>query len=254
LNQYRKKRKYNLPRFAVRELKMNNRIVLITGGNKGLGYEAARRLKELGYCVIIGARDPALGETAAEKLGIEWVSLEVTNTESVHQAALEVEQRKGRIDILINNAGIPGARRPAEDLTGEDAELVFAVNVAGPVRVIHNFLPLLRKSSAPVIVNVSSGMGSFSATHDPERPESKGLVPIYSASKSALTMLTTRYAKALPGILINAADPGYTATDFTDHLGTQTVSEGTDAIIELATLPADGPTGIFIDRFGTARW
>lgn len=233
---------------------MTERIVLITGGNKGLGYETASRLKQMGYTVIIGAREQVRGQAAADALGVEWIQLDVTNTESVLAAAAQIETSKGRLDILVNNAGIPGRRVPTTELTGEDAELVFAVNVAGPVRVIHAFLPLLTKSTAPVIVNVSSGMGSFAATHDPDRLESKALVPIYSASKSALTMLTTRYAKALPNILINAADPGYTATDFTDHKGIQTVAEGTDAIVTLATLPPDGPTGTFIDRNGSASW
>lgn len=233
---------------------MTRRIVLITGGNRGLGYETAARLRDLDHTVIIGARDTARGTEAAQVLGVEWVAIDVTDSASVARAAEEIARRKGRLDILVNNAGISGPRLPAAELTGEIAERVFAVNVAGPVRVINAFLPLLRQSSAPVIVNVSSGMGSFAATHDPDRLESQGLVPIYSASKAALTMMTTRYAKALPDILINAADPGYTATEFTNYQGIQTVTEGTDAIITLATLPPGGPTGTFIDRHGPANW
>ena len=131
---------------------------------------------------------------------------------------------------------------------------ICTVNVVGIVRVTHAFLPLLRKSANPVIVNVSSGMGSFAATHDAGRIESINLAPLYTASKAAVTMLTTQYAKSWPEVKVNAADPGYTATDFNGHSGPQTVTEGTDAIVELATIGADGPTGTFRDRHGAMAW
>ena len=118
----------------------------------------------------------------------------------------------------------------------------------------HAFLPLLRKSANPVIVNVSSGMGSFAATHDPERVESRPVAPLYTSSKAAVTMLTTQYAKAWTDMKVNAVDPGYTATDFNGHRGPQPVTEGTDAIVELATIGANGPTGTFRDRHGTVAW
>ncbi len=139
-------------------------------------------------------------------------------------------------------------------LTGDDAELVFETNVISVVRVTNAFLPLLRKSHAPAVINVSSGMGSFALTHDPERIESKITAPLYTASKAAVTMLTTQYAKAIPGVRFNAADPGYTATDLNGHSGLQTVTEGTDAIVTLATEDPSAGTGRFIDRFGPVAW
>jgi NAD(P)-dependent dehydrogenase (short-subunit alcohol dehydrogenase family) len=229
-------------------------ITFITGANKGLGYETARRLIELGQTVIIGARDRERGQIAADVLGARFVPIDVTDDGSVHQAALDVEAHEGHIDTLINNAGIIGRHAPADELTAADAELVFQTNVFSIVRVTGAFLPLLRKSTTPAVINVSSGMGSFAATHDPERIESTIAAPLYTSSKAAVTMLTTQYAKALPDIRINAADPGYTATDLNNHGGSQTVTEGTDAIVTLATEGTDAGSGRFIDRFGTVAW
>ncbi|GAA3146673.1 SDR family NAD(P)-dependent oxidoreductase [Nonomuraea roseoviolacea] len=226
----------------------------ITGANRSLGYETARRLIEAGHTVLIGARDLERGQAAAEKLGARFVQIDVTDDASVAAAAADVEAREGAIDVLVNNAGILGTHNPADQITAADARAVFEVNVVGIVRVTHAFLPLLRKSANPVIVNVSSGMGSFAATHDPERVESRLVAPLYTSSKAAVTMLTTQYAKALPDVKVNTADPGYTATDFNGHSGPQTVTEGTDAIVELATIGADGPTGTFRDRHGEMAW
>lgn len=233
---------------------MDTRIVLITGGNKGLGYETARRLHSLGYKVYIGARDSGRGEEAAKALGVAWLALDVTDEASVRAAAARLAAAEGRLDVLINNAGVSGGHKKAADLTGEDAQAVFATNVIAPVRVMNAFIPLLEKSENPVIVNVSSGLGSFALVHDPARPESKVPAPLYCASKSALSMLTVQYARALPHMRINAADPGGTATDLNAHQGQQTVAEGTDAIVYLATLPANGPTGRFVDRNGPVPW
>ena len=232
----------------------DKRIAFVTGGNKGLGFETARRLHASGQTVYIGARDAERGQAAADELGVAFVHLDVNDEESVAAAAADLERREGRIDVLVNNAGIPGPFKEAADLTGEDAAQVFGTNVVGIVRVTHAFLPLLERSESPVIVNVTSGMGSFALVHDPDRIESSVRAPLYSASKSAVTMLTVQYAKALPHVRVNAADPGYTATDFNDNNGTQTVAEGTDAIVELASIGADGPTGTFVDRDGTVGW
>jgi NAD(P)-dependent dehydrogenase (short-subunit alcohol dehydrogenase family) len=229
-------------------------ITFITGANKGLGYETARRLAQLGHRVIIGARDPERGQSAADRLGVRFVPIDVTDDASVKSAAADIEAHEGRVDTLINNAGIIGRHAPAGDLTGEDAEHVFATNVTGIVRVTGAFLPLLRNSQAPAVINVSSGMGSQALTHDPQRVESTIASPLYTASKAAVTMLTTQYAKALPGIRFNAADPGYTATDLNRHSGHQTVTEGTDAIVTLATEDPSAGTGRFIDRFGPVAW
>jgi NAD(P)-dependent dehydrogenase (short-subunit alcohol dehydrogenase family) len=142
----------------------------------------------------------------------------------------------------------------AEELTADAAMEGFAINVFGPIRVTHAFLPLLRAAEHPRIVNVSSGVGSFQRILEPGRVENAVMLPVYPATKAALTMLTVQYARALDGILVNAADPGFTGTDFNNHRGTRTVTEGTDGIVHLATLPPDGPTGTFQDRHGTVPW
>ena len=234
----------------------NQTITLITGANKGLGYETARRLKEEGHKVYLGARSTQRGQKAADEPGVNFVQLDVTDGASVAGAAAEIDRLEGRLDVLINNVGIPGPRKEVADLTAADAAEVPGANVVGTVRVTHAFLPLLQYSDAPIIVNVSSGMGSFAATQDDSRIESKVGLPLYSASKAAVTMLTTEYAKLLPNMRVNAADPGYTGTDFNGNRGTQTITEGTDAIVRLATLTpeADGPTGTFTDRHGTVGW
>ena len=229
-------------------------ITFITGANKGLGYETARRLADLGHQVIIGARDPERGQAAADRLGVRFIPIDVTDDTSVKNAAADIEAHEGHIDVLINNAGIIGSHAPADELTGTDAEHVFATNVAGIVRVTTAFLPLLRKSQAPAVINVSSGMGSQALTHDQRRVESKIAAPLYPASKAAVTMLTTQYARALPDVRFNAADPGYTATDLNGHNGHQTVTEGTDAIVALATEDPSAGTGRFLDRLGPVAW
>jgi NAD(P)-dependent dehydrogenase (short-subunit alcohol dehydrogenase family) len=224
--------------------------ILITGGNRGLGHEAARRLLAAGHDVWIGARDPERGRAAAEALGARFVALDVTEDASVAAAAETV----GELDVLINNAGISGGRVPVPDVQPADVARVFETNVYGIVRVTHAFLPALQRSENPVIVNVSSGMGSFAITGDPGRVESTIVGLAYPASKSAVTMLTTQYAKAFPQMRVNAVDPGYTATDFNRHSGPQTVAEGTDAIVAMATIGPDGPTGTFTDRHGAVPW
>jgi NAD(P)-dependent dehydrogenase (short-subunit alcohol dehydrogenase family) len=225
-------------------------ITFITGANKGLGRETARRLIELGHTVVVGARDPERGTEAAAALGARFVPIDVTDDASVAAAAKNVAEHEGRVDVLVNNAGIIGPHRDAIDLTSVDALSVFEVNLFGVIRATAAFVPLLRRSADPVIVNVSSGMGSLAFTHDPSRVESTIIAPLYTASKAALTMLTTQYAKAFPDIRINAVDPGYTATDLNAHSGPQTITEGTDAIVGLATERPGAGSGRFVDRFG----
>jgi NAD(P)-dependent dehydrogenase (short-subunit alcohol dehydrogenase family) len=224
---------------------------LITGANKGLGYETARRLLEAGHTVWMGSRDEARGQQAADALGGRFVQLDVTNDASV-ASALETITAEGGLDVLINNAGITGSRSDVADLTGDDALEVYNTNVVSVVRTTNAFLPVLRQSTAPTIVNVTSGLGSFAAVHNTERIEAQVIAPLYNSSKSAVTMLTVQFAKAYPEIRINAADPGYTATDLNGNSGYQTVTEGTDAIVELATREGQGATGTFIDRTGVA--
>lgn len=230
------------------------KTTFITGANKGLGFETARRLTELGHTVLLGARDADRGRRAATELGVRFVQIDVTDDASVAAAAADVAAREGRIDVLVNNAGITGSLASAEELTGADAARVLDTNVAGVVRVTTAFLPLLRASDAPSVVNVSSGLGSVALTRDPERVESQVVAPVYAASKAAVTMLTTQYAKALDDVRFNAVDPGHTATDLNGHSGTQTVVEGTDAIVTLATEDPGAGTGRIIDRYGTLTW
>ncbi|MGC5015642.1 SDR family NAD(P)-dependent oxidoreductase [Streptosporangium sp. DT93] len=229
-------------------------VTFITGANKGLGYETARRLVELGHTVLVGARDPERGARAAAELGARFVHIDVTDDASVDAAAADVADHEGSVDVLINNAGIAGPHADPATLTGADALGVLDVNLVGVVRTTTAFLPLLRRSADPVIVNVGSGLGSLAITHDPSRIESSVIAPLYTASKAALTMLTTQYAKALPDVRVNAVDPGYTATDLNGNSGPQTVTEGTDAIVGLATEKPGARSGRFVDRTGEIAW
>lgn len=229
-------------------------VTLITGANKGLGYETARHLIELGHKVYLGARDEQRGRSAADALGAQFVRLDVTDDASLKAAAVTIFDREGRLDVLINNAGIAGARMTPDEVTAAEMRRVFDTNVFGIVRVIQAFLPLLRTSQAPVIVNVSSGLGSFAMVTDSETMESKVNSLAYSSAKAAVTMLTVQYAKGLPDMRVNAVDPGPTATDLNGHRGVQTVEMGADAIVKMATIGRDGPTGTFTDREGTVPW
>lgn len=227
---------------------------LITGANKGLGFETARRLVALGHTVYLGARDRERGEAAAQRLGARFVQLDVTDDASVTAAVAWLRQQPGGLDVLINNAGIAGGTTPPPDVTVDAVRDVYETNVFGLVRVTHAMLPLLRASTNPVIVNVSSGLGSFGVVHDTSRIESKVAALAYCSSKSAVVMLTVQYAKTLPEMRVNVVDPGYTATDLNHHSGPQTVEQGTDAIVRLATIGQDGPTGTFQDAAGIMPW
>ena len=231
---------------------------LITGANKGLGYETARRLVAAGHTVYLGARNPELGRSAAERLGARFVELDVTDESSVTAAAKQI-QADGGLDVLINNAGIEG-RTPdggfvlPKDTTAEEVQTLFDTNVFGVVRVIHAFLPLLERSAGPVIVNVSSGLSLTRGLIDPAAPSHFYPAISYPASKAAVNMITVQYAKAYPGIRINAVEPGYTKTDLNHNTGTQTVEEGAEIIVRMAQLSPDGPSGGFFDVNGSIAW
>jgi NAD(P)-dependent dehydrogenase (short-subunit alcohol dehydrogenase family) len=218
---------------------------LITGANKGLGFEAARQLTAAGHRVWIGARDLTRGRRAAEALGAEFVQLDVTDDASVEQAVETV----GALDVLVNNAGIS-----AGEATADDMRAVYETNVFGAVRMLHAFIPLLERSREPVVVNVSSGLGSLGLASDPDSPWADFSFPVYASSKAALNMLTLKYAGAFPRMRINSVDPGYTATDFNAHRGTQTVEEGAETIVRYALTAPDGPTGGFFDASGPTPW
>lgn len=238
---------------------MTSTIALVTGANKGLGRETVRRLASKGWQVFLGARDVTRGEaTAAEfvtnGLDVRFVPLDVTSDASVAAAADTVKAVTGRLDVLINNAGIGGPRTAPADTRPDELREVFETNVFGPIRVTNAFLPLLRVSEHPRIVMVSSGVGSIATVTDPKW---QGLLPPalgYPTTKAALNMLSTMYASGLPDIRVNAVDPGYTATDLNGNSGFQTVAEGTDAVVAMATIERDGPTGGFFDRMGTTPW
>ena len=244
---------------------MGQSSVLITGGNKGLGLEAARRLGELGWTIFLGSRDECRGRAAAGKLtdggaNVVMVPLDVASDESVAGAVRLVREHTDRLDVLINNAGAPGRGIAPADATADEIHSVYDTNVYGPIRVTHAFLPLLQAAEHPRVVMVSSGGGSFTVVTDPEQPFSRIHELAYSSSKAALNMITIRYAQALPKIKFNVAIPGevanrkFAATDMNNHTGELTATEGTDSIIKLATIGGDGPTGIFIDRLGPVAW
>ena len=229
-------------------------VTLITGANKGLGREAAGRLIAVGHTVYVGARNPDRGAEAAQALGARFVQLDVTDDGSVAAAAARLEAEVGHLDVLINNAGIAGVVADPRVVTADHLIEVYATNVFGVVRVTHAMLDLLERSEAPVVVNVSSGLGSFGVTTDPDRTESARHALAYSSSKAALNMLTSQYAKAFPHLRCNVVDPGFTSTDLNGHRGTQSVEEGTDAIVAMATIGPDGPTGTYSDRHGPVPW
>lgn len=206
-----------------------------------------------GHDVWIGARDPERGRAAADELGARFVQLDVTDDDSVALAAAEI-QNAGGLDVLVNNAGIAGGRTPVPEVTAADLRRVYETNVFGIVRVLHAFIPLLERSNQPVVVNVSSGMGSLGVTTDPDRLESTIVGLAYPSSKAAVNMLTSQYAKAYPGMRINAVDPGYTATDLNGHRGTQSIEEGAEIIVRMASASAAGPTGGFFAASGAVPW
>ena len=226
---------------------------LITGGNKGIGYETARRLVAAGHAVWIGARDTERGQAAADALGASFVRLDVTDDASVASAVSTVGDEAGHLDVLINNAGILGDVTAPGDMTVDQLRAVYETNVFGVVRVTNAFLPLLRRAESPSVVNVTSGLGSFTLVHDPDRVESQYPLAAYGSSKTALTMLTVQYAKATPDVRFNAVDPGQTATEFTGNLG-HDVSDGADAAVRIATLGSETPTGTVTDREGVLPW
>lgn len=226
---------------------------LVTGANKGIGYETARQLVAAGHTVWIGSRDLARGRAAAEELGARAVQLDITDDASVDAAAATIEA----LDVLVNNAAVEergdgNAVIGPVDLTADLVRNTFDTNVFGTVRVLHAFLPLLQRSAAPVVVNVSSGLGSLTVVSSMPADIYPGVA--YPASKAAVNMITVQYAKALPHLRINAADPGFTKTDLNGNTGTQTVEEGAEVVVRLAQLGPDGPTGGLFNTAGSVPW
>lgn len=230
------------------------RVALVTGANKGLGRETARRLLAAGHTVYLGSRDAGRGQRAADELGARLLLLDVTDDRSVTAAATRVRDQAGRLDVLVNNAAVVGALdRATADVGADDVRIVHDTNVLGVVRVTRTFLPLLLDSPAGVIVNVSSGMGSLTRTTDPRHMESAWPSLAYASAKAALNMLTVQYAKAFPTLRINAVDPGLTATDATGGMG-KSIDQGVRAAVAMALIDGDGPTGTFTDSDGPVPW
>lgn len=231
---------------------------LITGATRGIGEATARRLASAGHTVWIGARDKDRGHALAEEIGARTVVLDVRDDDSVRAAAARVEAAGG-LDVLVNNAGIEprlagNAIPTPADESADDVLRTFETNVLGVVRVTHAFWPLLHRSPAPVIVNVSSGLASLAGLSDPDSPTHFYPGLSYPASKTAVNALTVQYAKAFPAARVNAVEPGFTATALNGFAGTQTVDEAAEAVVRLAQLGPDGPTGTFVSRQGPLPW
>ncbi|PWU49759.1 dehydrogenase [Micromonospora sp. S4605] len=253
------------------EDRTDRKIALVTGANKGIGRATAEQLATLGMTVLIGARDPRRGEEAATTVRAAGgdahpVTLDVTDAGTARAAARWIEGRFGRLDVLVNNAGITGSGQvspaDAHDQVPSSVDLdmvrsVFETNVFGVIAVTNALLPLLRRSPAPRIVNVSSHAASLTLSSDPDGPLA-GLLPsaAYSPAKTALSALTVQYANELrkDGILVNAVAPGFCATDSNNHTGFLTPAQGAAVVVRLATLGADGPTAGFFGADGPVPW
>jgi NAD(P)-dependent dehydrogenase (short-subunit alcohol dehydrogenase family) len=232
---------------------------LITGANKGLGFATARILIAAGNTVYLGSRDVERGLRAAEQLGARTVQLDVTDDASVAAAVKSIEAGGG-LDVLVNNAGIQkemgddGAVIGAADVTADLMRQTFETNVFGVVRVLRAFLPVLQRSTDPVVVNVSSGLASITrvSTHGTPAYAYQGVA--YPASKAAVNMITVQYAKAFPNMRINAVEPGFTKTDLNWNTGRQTVEQGAEVIARVAQMGPDDPTGRYFDAAGAVPW
>lgn len=240
---------------------VEGKIALITGANKGIGLEIARQLGAQGITVLIGVRDENRGREAAEKLQAEQINahivqLDVTNQDSIDEAASHIKSEFGKLDILVNNAGIAVENVPPSQLDMEVLRRTYDTNFFGVFAVTKAMLPLLRKSDAGRIVNMSSGLGSLAQNTDPNYEYAEVKLLGYNSSKTSLNAMTIQFAHELKDtpIKVNSADPGYVATDLNSYGGSRTVQQGASAPVRLATLPADGPTGGFFDENGIVPW
>lgn len=237
--------------------------VLITGANKGIGFEVARQMAEKGYFVFVGCRNEQNGNAAVEKLknlGLphcEFLRIDVADAFSVKQAAEAVAAKSAVLDILINNAGIPGAQ--PQNISHCDITMMqelFNTNYFGAIQTTQAFLPLLKKSSLPVIVNVSSELGSLSMQTSAARKSNWDLYPVYAATKTALNTFTILLAHELKdtAFKVNSVTPGYTATDLNNFAGFKTAAQGALPVVRLATIDRDGPSGKFFSDEAEVPW
>ncbi|SOC07027.1 SDR family NAD(P)-dependent oxidoreductase [Rhodobacter maris] len=236
------------------------KIVLVSGANRGIGAAVAAALARAGVHVLLGARTLEAGEAAAAPIRAEGgkvtvVQLDVTDAASVAALAGNLAADFGYIDILVNNAGVGLDYVPGLSAV-EKMEQMLAINVVGGLRLTEAMLPLLEKSTAPRIVNVSSELASFGLRHDPSWGHHDKVMPLYAASKAAVNALTLGYAFALAdkGIKVNAICPGYTATEATNFMPDRTVDEAAVVILQMALLGDDGPTGGFFNDQGPLPW
>jgi len=236
-------------------------VALVTGANKGIGFEVARAIAKAGYTVLLGARNPTSGREAAailtgEHLDVRFVELDVTRMESISSAAARIGADFGKLDVLVNNAGIADPQDgPPSRANVAVIERVLRTNFLGAVAMAQAVLPLLRKSDAGRIVNVSSDLGSITRHGDPTWKYAQVKVLGYCASKAALNMFTVQLAFELKaqGITVNSVNPGFTATDLNAHRGQQTVEEGAAEVVRVA-LQEHGPTGKFLETGGELVW
>jgi NAD(P)-dependent dehydrogenase (short-subunit alcohol dehydrogenase family) len=238
------------------------KIALITGANKGIGFEIARQLGEQGNIILAGARDEERGKHAADALAARGIAAEplridVTDVTSIADAASRIDRQYGHLDILVNNAGIAGGfAGPPSAATAGDMREVYETNVFGVVSVTNAMLPLLRRSDAGRIVNMSSHLGSLTLSSDPGSPVAGVTMIGYQSSKAALNAITVAYAKELRGtpIKVNAALPGVVATDINQHRGRRTPAEGAVIAVRLALLDDCGPSGACLADDGAVPW
>jgi NAD(P)-dependent dehydrogenase (short-subunit alcohol dehydrogenase family) len=242
----------------------DRKIILITGANKGIGFATARELARAGHTVLLGARDRGRGTAAAAELagpGLDarFAHLDVTDPATIAAVASQIEAEHGRLDILINNAGISRDRpHPPDELAVATLREIYETNVFGVVAVTNAMLPLLRKSPSACIGNVSSGLGTVALLTDPDSPlwQYANLLG-YNSSKAALNAITLIYASTLrgTGIRVNALSPGFCATDLNSHTGHRSAEEGGAAVARQVTLPGDSLTGVFLSEDGgTHPW
>jgi NAD(P)-dependent dehydrogenase (short-subunit alcohol dehydrogenase family) len=238
------------------------KTVLITGANKGIGFETARQLAQLGYFVYLGSRDKIKGLDALEKLkalgtnNVDYIEIDATDIDSIKKAKQELESKIDVLDVLINNAGISGGQpQNMSSLEIENLRKVFDTNFFGAVQTTQEFIPLLKKSGEPRIVNVSSGLGSLTV-HSTTQNLNFALYDAYSCSKTALNAFTVMLANEYSdtNFKINSVTPGYTATDLNQHKGTQTVEQGAKVIVKYATVDNSGPTGKFLKEDDEIDW
>ncbi|KAB8315264.1 SDR family oxidoreductase [Tolypothrix campylonemoides VB511288] len=245
-------------------------VALVTGANKGIGLQIAKDLAKHGFTVLVGSRKLENGETAAKSVGADAhaLQLDVTNQPSIAAAEERIRSEFGRLDVLVNNAGISHAGKPGRPLPElaasnipsvaslDEVRAVFETNVFGVIAVTQAMLPLLREAPAGRIVNLGSSSGSLTLNSDPSFPHRAVFGAAYSPSKTALHAITLAFAIELEStdIKVNAACPGFTATDLNNFRGTRTVEQGAREAVRLALIGADGPTGTFSDEDGPLPW